>query len=158
MRGALSVLERPAFPAAEGRKAIYLHPGEVFAAAEPSLVTTVLGSCIAVCLFDPFAAVGGMNHFLLPHPVAGDLASPRFGPAAIAELLRRLDALGARRGALVAKVFGGSCILEGPSAANAIGTKNVRVALRTLEEEGVPVRSEERRVGKECRSRWSPYH
>lgn len=143
MRDAMPAHEPPGIATTEDRKSVYLFPGDVFASAEPTVVTTILGSCVAVCLHDPFLAIGGMNHFLLPHQVGDSMASARFGPTAVAELLRKLEALGARRAALVAKVFGGSRVLNGSPIANAIGAKNVRVALRLLEEAGISVAVEE---------------
>ena len=53
---------------------VYLHPGQLVASGDHVIVTTVLGSCVAVCLFDENAGVGGVNHFVLP---AGAEKSPR---------------------------------------------------------------------------------
>ena len=69
---------------------MYLHPGPVFASVEPATVTTVLGSCVSGCLFDPSAQLGGINHYLLPHWVGNGTASPRFGNVAMETLLDRV--------------------------------------------------------------------
>jgi hypothetical protein len=69
------------------RTKVYLHPGQVFAAAYPTTVTTILGSCVSLCLWDPTLRIGGINHFLLPFWIGDDAASPRFGTVAIESLI-----------------------------------------------------------------------
>jgi chemotaxis protein CheD len=123
---------------------VYLHPGQLHAAAGRGLITTLLGSCVSVCLFDPIRGVGGANHFLLPHYASGAHASPRYGPPAIYALLDRLLRLGAERTRLEAKVFGGACVLEGMRAGpRQLGVSNVEVARAVLGQEGIPVRAED---------------
>jgi chemotaxis protein CheD len=134
--------DAPASPAAESRDLIrvYLQPGQLYASPQPSAVTTVLGSCVAICLWDPVAAVGGMNHYLLPFFAGAGLGTPRFGNVAVAQLLDRLQAAGALRGRLQAKVFGGACVLEAFQARQGhLGEKNAIVAFRLLGELGIPV-------------------
>lgn len=132
-------------PGADGRArpSVYLHAGQVHASAEPSSVVTVLGSCVAVCLWDTRAGVGGVNHFLLPHPTLRE-QSARFGAVAMPQLLEQVLRLGARRAQLEAKVFGGACLMDAMKGRN-LGAENVELALRALQEAGVPVR--ERDVG-----------
>jgi chemotaxis protein CheD len=117
------------------RSQFYLHSGEVFASAEPTRVTTVLGSCVAVCLFDSLAEVGGINHYLLP---AGAEPSPRFGSHAILQLIDDVLERGARRSGLRAKVFGGASVLASGGRRN-IGADNIELALSTLEREQISV-------------------
>ena len=119
---------------------VYLQPGQLYASAQPSAVTTVLGSCVAVCLWDPIEAVGGMNHYLLPFFAGAGQGSPRFGNFAMTELVDRLVALGASKGRLQAKVFGGACVLEAFQARQGhLGEKNAAVAFKLLEELAIPV-------------------
>lgn len=118
---------------------VYLHPGEFAVAAEPVSMTTILGSCVGVCLYDPAARVGGLNHFLLPRSPAGT-RSARFGDAAVQCLLRGVTRLGAEVRRLRAKVIGGACVLDAYRGAPAhVGRQNVRVALEMLAEAGIPV-------------------
>ena len=126
-------------PGADGRvrQSVYLHAGQVHASTEPSSVVTVLGSCVAVCLFDLRSGVGGMNHFLLPHATIRDRSS-RFGGSAMAQLLEQVLKLGANRGGLQAKIFGGACIIDAFKA-RSLGAENVEVALKALQEASVPV-------------------
>ncbi len=121
----------------KARQSVYLHPGQVHASADPSSVVTVLGSCVAVCLFDLQSGVGGMNHFLLPHATIRD-QTPRFGGIAMARLLEQVLELGASRGRLRAKIFGGACIIDAFKS-RSLGTENVEVAVKALREAGVPV-------------------
>ena len=119
---------------------VYLQPGQLYASSQASAVTTVLGSCVAICLFDPVAAVGGMNHYLLPFFAGAGKGTPRFGNVAMTQLLERLLASGAVRGRLQAKVFGGACVLEAFQARQGhLGEKNATVAFRLLEEHSIPV-------------------
>jgi chemotaxis protein CheD len=134
-------LERPPCPPppAAGRREAWVHAGFLHAAAEPTTVATVLGSCVSVCLYDPEAAVGGLNHYLLPHDAARE-RSCRFGPPAIDALLAAVLAHGARRERLRAKVFGGAAVMGAPRPGRPhLGHENVRVALARLGELGVPV-------------------
>ena len=123
---------------------VYLHPGQIFTTHETVLVTTVLGSCVAVCLFDPDAGVGGMNHFLLPStPVRGgnDL---RYGNTAMERLITAMEGKGAVIDRIVAKVFGGACVIPGFSGAReAIGTKNVAAAREALTHHGISIGGEQ---------------
>lgn len=119
---------------------VYLHPGDLVASAEPLALTTILGSCVGVCLYDAESGVGGMNHFLLPDSQGQGRPTARFGDVAMERLLAAVINAGARRSALRAHVFGGACVLAafyGPGTH--LGERNVRVALRFLEQEGIPV-------------------
>lgn len=125
-------------PDTGGRPQAYLHAGQLVATAVPTAVTTVLGSCVAVCLCDPAARVGGVNHFLLPHHVERE-RSARFGSVAVPELVEAVVRAGASRRALVAKVFGGASVIGGMRQGRRLGEENAILALRLLEEAGIPV-------------------
>jgi chemotaxis protein CheD len=125
-------------------KSLYLHPGQFVASSSPCSISTILGSCVAVCLFDEERGVGGMNHFLLPHFAGRGPASARFGNFATEELLSKLIDAGARREALRAKLFGGANVLESlRGVAASLGQSNVEVARRVLREAGIPIVSED---------------
>jgi chemotaxis protein CheD len=119
------------------RERRYIHAGQVAAAPRPTAITTILGSCVAVCLFDPEAGVGGMNHFLLPHHVELE-RSPRFGSVAVPQLIAEVTKAGARRAALQAKLFGGASLI-GAHRHRSLGAENAALAVRLLEEAGVPI-------------------
>ena len=118
-----------------------LYPGDVFVSAEPSVVRTILGSCVAVCVWDMTLRIGGVNHFLLPAPAAqGERPSARYADFACRELVARLRALGSRPAHLSAKVFGGARIMDGfASGEQSLGAKNVAAALRAMKDAGIPV-------------------
>lgn len=127
-----------AYPDSGQRQGTYLHPGQLVVSASPSAITTVLGSCVAVCLFDPVARVGGINHFLLPHHVERE-RSPRFGSVAVPMLIEEVCRQGASRASLLAKVFGGGSILAAFRREGQLGEANVALALRLLDEASIPV-------------------
>jgi chemotaxis protein CheD len=115
--------------------------GEYRVVAEPGvMITTLLGSCIAVCLRDPVARVGGMNHFLLSEPrkdarvSAADLQ--RYGIHAMELLINELMKLGALKPRLRAQVYGGANIMAGLGA---IGTGNAAFARQFLKTEGIAI-------------------
>jgi chemotaxis protein CheD len=116
------------------RKQLRLHIGEVAASAEPAILETLLGSCVAVCLHDPTSRVGGMNHILLP----GSCLSPRCGMEALELLLDKLRILGANRKSLVAKAFGGANVLPGFKSPT-IGDENAEFVRRFLAAERIPL-------------------
>ena len=119
------------------QRRLFLSPGEVACAAEPTLITTVLGSCIAVTLWSAEHRVGGLNHFILP---AGKQTrdSARYGDVAMAELLDGMKAQGARPPRLEAKVFGGAGVLS-VGDQGSVGAANIRFAFEFLKREGSPV-------------------
>lgn len=126
--------------------------GGGFAASEPRLLLTLLGSCVAVCLFDPVARVGGMNHFMLPRgserePPADD---GRFGADALPWLMYSVVELGARPDRLRAKVFGGGAAM---GMQNRVGDENIEFARKFLAEHDIPVVAEEvgKRVSRQIR-------
>ena len=131
-------------PLAIGERAFYLHPGQLHAAPAPAVITTVLGSCVAVCLYVAARGIGGINHYLLPHHAGGQDASSRFGPTAIRQLLDTVVRLGASPASLEAKLFGGACVLE-PAASGKrnLGAQNVALARELLAESRIPVRAED---------------
>ncbi len=117
----------------------YLLPGNLFVNSDEYAVTTVLGSCVSVCLWDQVRMIGGINHYMLPFWNGDGLASPRYGNIAIAKLIERMLDLGANRGSLRAKVFGGGDVLKMTSAYMNIGERNVLLAQDMLRDENIPI-------------------
>lgn len=103
-------------------------------AASDEMFTTILGSCVCTCLCDPVAAVGGMNHFLLPNAGFENSRQLRYGLHAMELLINALLKLGASRPRLEAKLFGGAMM---SSRLGAIGKANADFALRYLAAEGI---------------------
>lgn len=104
------------------------------------VIATTLGSCIAACIFDPEAGVGGMNHFLLPDAKHDKLsASARYGSAAMEQLINRLLKHTRRRDRLRAKVFGGANVNVGNALRGCtIGQRNAEFVMDYLATEGIP--------------------
>ncbi len=117
----------------------YLFPGAIFAAADAHLVTTVLGSCISVCLWDPVNRLGGINHYLLPLWNGEGLPTPRYGNVAIPRLIEKLRGFGADPKKLEAKVFGGSALWHKAEGLMSIGDRNFELAHDLLGEAGIPI-------------------
>ncbi len=118
----------------------FLYPSSLFVSKEPYVVKTILGSCVAICIWDKHLKIGGMNHFMLPNWNGNDLASPKYGNIAIEKLINRLLTLGSKKEDLIAKVFGGGDMLEGKHGNTyLIGERNIRVARILLEEKNIPI-------------------
>lgn len=114
--------------------------GEFKISAEPQVVlSTVLGSCVAVCLYDPGVRVGGMNHFLLPSREGSNSNDIRYGAHAMELLINGLLKSGASRSRLEAKIFGGASMA---SRLQDIGTSNALFARGFLADESIPILSE----------------
>lgn len=131
--------------------AVKLLPNEYYVTAEDMVLSTVLGSCVAACVRDSIAGVGGMNHFMLPDDgsnggSAAASASMRYGAYAMEMLLNELFKAGARRERLEAKVFGGGAVLANMTMLN-IGDRNADFVLRYLQLEQVRVAAQDLRGG-----------
>jgi chemotaxis protein CheD len=126
------------------RRRVYLLPGELHASAEPCQISTILGSCVSVCLFDPSRLAGGMNHFLLPSSRKGQAASLRFADTATVALLEKLLAIGCRLENMTAKIFGGSALFRGANSyPESLGAKNVAAAIQLMENAGLQISAQE---------------
>lgn len=118
-----------------GGRTIHVIQGQYGLSDRPDeVLSTLLGSCIAVCLNDPVAGIGGMNHFLLPGGDAGQNRSLKFGVHAMELLINSMLRGGARRDRLQARVYGGANIIENLPQ---IGSANGRFALWFLENERI---------------------
>ncbi|MCE2572849.1 chemoreceptor glutamine deamidase CheD [Motilimonas eburnea] len=122
--------------------AVKILPGEYFATKQNTLIVTVLGSCVAVCLRDPVLNIAGMNHFLLPQDNSqpDDIFSEsgRYGVYAMEILINHLLKLGAHRDRLEAKVFGGGNVLKGFMTVN-VGERNAEFVQDYLQTEHIPI-------------------
>lgn len=121
------------------RRAQSIAPGE-WAVDMHKPISTLLGSCVAVCMYDPAVGVGGMNHFMLPNmrkrEGGVDVDSLLSGDYAMEVLLNGILGRGGARHRLKAKAFGGGTIISG-IAASAIGKRNAEFACEWLRREGI---------------------
>ncbi|WP_413586320.1 chemotaxis protein CheB [Bdellovibrio sp. HCB274] len=125
----------------------YLYPGKYAAFKEETIISTLLGSCVAVAIFDPTTKIGGLNHYLLPEAQPGERANSRYGSHAIQLLIEDCLRLGANRSQLKAKIYGGGNVISVSSLGEAIGSRNIEFAETTLRQLGIPI--VERNVGGE---------
>ncbi len=102
---------------------------------ENLVITTILGSCVAACIYDPVLKIGGANHFLLPDAGAGE-SDIRYAAAAMEVLINSLVRAGAQKRRMEAKLFGGARILTNLPD---IGRSNALAAEEFLRAEGIPV-------------------
>jgi len=121
-------------------KTQHINQGEYAVGKDPELmITTLLGSCVAACLYDPVAKVGGMNHILLPEDTGGAASGASFGVNAMELLINAVVKQGGDRRRLEAKVFGGGRMVKGLSN---IGERNVAFVKKFLGAEGINCVSE----------------
>lgn len=119
----------------------FLHTGQIHVASEPTRITTILGSCVAICIWDPLTGVGGMNHYLLPANPAAAERTARFADTATAELLAALLAAGASLTRVRAKIFGGASVLA--FTCGALPEKNIHAAREQLARWDIPIVGED---------------
>ncbi len=120
---------------------VKIGPGDHYVTRSPDeMILTVLGSCVAACIRDPVAGVGGMNHFMLPESASGNWgtasASLRYGNFAMERLINDLLCRGGRRGRLEVKVFGGAAMNEGGTD---VGLRNAEFVETYLQAEGLAI-------------------
>ena len=117
----------------------YLLAGNIQVPACAQVITTVLGSCVSVCLWDSVLRIGGMNHYMLPFWNGEGLASPKYGNIAVAKLLERLEDLGSQKRNIRAKIFGGGVVLNVTNPFMNIGERNIQLAEDMLRQENIPI-------------------
>ena len=111
----------------------FLHPGQMCVSSEPCLVTTIVGSCVAVCLQDPILWIGGVTHYILAQWDRVGAPSPRYGNVAIEMLVNKMSELGSQPERLQAHVFGGACMFESLRLReHSLSTMNIEMALKML--------------------------
>ena len=119
----------------------FLRPGYIFLSRGPTLVYTVLGSCVSVCLWDRKNNFGGINHFLYPIITEPRKATANYGNVSIPALVRMMLSEGSEKSSLEAQIFGGRDLyyVKEPG----IGSQNVIVARKVLNQQGIRVASED---------------
>lgn len=117
----------------------YLFPGKLAAFKEETQISTLLGSCVSVALFDPELRIGGLNHYLLPEIMGNDVPNPRYGPAAIEMLIEEMVRLGASVNRLQAKIYGGGNVIAVSAVGESIGRRNIEVAEQMMRDKGIRV-------------------
>jgi len=131
-----------ALTARDGFRRITIAQGETRVSSDADVVlTTVLGSCVAACFYDPVAQVGGINHYLLADGTASDTGSmQRYGVYAMEVLINAMLSMGASRNRLKARIFGGARMRTG---FRDIGGTNVTFARTFLRDERIALVGED---------------
>lgn len=127
-----------------GERRVFLLPGEYAFEQQPTIISTLLGSCVAVCLHDTRRRWSGVNHFMLPRHGNGDLSPGKYGDYAIPALLKLFQKAGSLRGDLVASVVGGGKVVGhlGSVAASGqsdVGANNIAIADQLLAEHNIRI-------------------
>jgi chemotaxis protein CheD len=126
-----------------------LLPGDFYVTREDEVLDTVLGSCVSACIRNARTGVGGMNHFMLPHPRNGEpsdawgsvaSSATRYGSASMEQLINKILSAGGTRADLEVKIFGGARVL---AATTDVGQGNVAFVRGFLKNEGLKVVSED---------------
>lgn len=132
------------------RNIVTIYPGEFWSSKGPEMISTVLGSCVSIALFDPIAGVGGMNHFMLAKDTNLEVNNPkdrllgRFGEYAIEMLIEDMQKKGASLSRCFAKVFGGGNIFnsaEPQSGKSLVGAANIEFAFNYLKSHKIEIKS-----------------
>lgn len=124
-----------------GQMRVKIDPGCYYVTkSTEEILVTILGSCVAVCMRDPVAGVGGMNHFLLAESASGEwggvTAATRYGNHAMETLINDIIHMGGVRTRFETKIFGGGHVIDSNLA---IGANNVKFAEEYLANEGMPI-------------------
>lgn len=120
------------------KKQVTIKIGELHAASEPTVIYTLLGSCVAVCIYDKIKQIGGMNHIFLPGNSKID-SSTRYGENAIKYLIKNICSLGGDRRNLIAKAFGGAHVIPAISQKLGVGSKIVDFVIDYLKKERIEI-------------------
>jgi chemotaxis protein CheD len=122
------------------REACVIMAGEYHVGFGDRLIETVLGSCVAVCLWDQTNRIGGMNHFMLPgEDTSLENVSGRYGLYSMELLINDMMHRGSRRSLLAAKVFGAGSVMAGVAKERSVSTANEKFVLQLLGNEGIPI-------------------
>ncbi|MCL2498647.1 MAG: chemotaxis protein CheD [Symbiobacteriaceae bacterium] len=113
----------------------FLQPGYIYASHQPIFLNTVLGSCVAIALWDSLNGFGGMCHYIYPH-MEKNARNARYGDVAIPYLVRLMQDLGSVKSNLKAHVIGGGV---NPELGSQIGEGNAKVAERILKQQGIEI-------------------
>lgn len=118
---------------------LFIHVGQIHVSPTPLQIMTVLGSCVAVCLYDSTRAIAGMNHYLLPLWNNNGLQTPKFGNIAIVKLIEEMVAVGANPRTIQAKIFGGANMNFTANDTMLIGQRNILIAKEILSQYNIPI-------------------
>lgn len=114
-----------------------IYSEQLYVASTPTEISTVLGSCVAVCLYCTKTQIAGMNHYLMPLWNGNGLKSLKYGNISTERLIDQMLTMGADLRQIEAKVFGGGVI--NISDIHSVGPRNIQVAFDILKVYKIPV-------------------
>ena len=121
----------------------FIHVGEIHIGARQTEISTILGSCIAVCLYDKVQGISGMNHYLVPLWNGNGLQTPKYGNISIPRLIESMVNVGCDIHNMEAKIFGGANVIDVSSTDLMIGRKNILIAKEVLREYGIKITAQD---------------
>lgn len=126
-----------------GNEFTFLLPGELIVTGECLKISTILGSCVSVCLFDEVHRIAGMNHYLLPVNNQKDSSHFRYGNESLEYMLNQMLGMGASLSHLKASLFGGSAMFQKTFYSYNVGQQNIDVARQFLDTKGISIKQTE---------------
>jgi chemotaxis protein CheD len=121
----------------------FLNPGYIYIPRRPTLISSVVGTCVVVCIWDRKREYGGMSHFLYPRTAERRQATPQYGNVAVQALVRLFVEEGSRKKHLRAQIFGGAHPADGSPVGKRIGRDNVAMARKILIRHEITIVSED---------------
>jgi chemotaxis protein CheD len=122
----------------------FIHVGEFYIGVRPTEVSTILGSCVSVCLYDKIEMIGGMNHYLVPLWNGNGLQTPKYGNVAIHRLVEGMLNVGCSLKNIEAKIFGGGNVIDTVKNEDMmVGRKNIIIAKEILSEYKIPITAQD---------------
>ncbi len=119
----------------------FIKPGHIYISPSPAIISTVLGSCVAICIYDNNLKISGMNHFKHPKTDNPKHATADYGNIATLALIRMMLEHGSNEGELEAQIFGGA--FNDEISLKDVGRENITVASTILKQKNIPIVSED---------------
>jgi len=123
-------------------KKIFILPGEVAVSRQPATISTLLGSCVSICLYSRELKAGGMNHFMLPTGENENMKG-KYGDYATGKLVEMMRRLGSNSENLEARIYGGGSVVGHLDSGMSIGPKNILMAERLMAQYRIPIKRKE---------------
>ncbi|MCX8065353.1 MAG: chemotaxis protein CheD [Candidatus Hydrogenedentes bacterium] len=121
----------------------FLEPGYIYFSKSPLNLYAVLGSCVAVCIWDKNLKIGGMCHFLYPRVPSKEKRTSKYGDVAVLGLIKMMENSGAKRESMLAQIVGGASPPFIKNDNNSLGKENAEVARSILNKKGITIASED---------------
>jgi chemotaxis protein CheD len=115
-------------------------PGDIVVTSDTMVLSTILGSCVSVCLFDPTKRISGMNHYLLPVNAHNDRELLKYGDRSLDLMFHKMIIQGAEIQNIMASVLGGSSMFLNSGHNFNIGDQNIEIALDFLKQRNINIK------------------